>query len=112
MGDIADLTADRFETEVLQASTPVLVYFRTDSCGPCAQLAPILEKAATTYAGKLDFMKMNIEDGAEKALSKELDLVGVPTLLVYKNGREAGRWVGWGGGVGGNIITGWIDSTL
>lgn len=83
------LTSQNFETEVLQSEKPVLVDFWATWCGPCMRQAPIVEEiAAEGYTvGKVDVDQ-------EPALAQQFRIMSIPTLLVFKNGKEANRVVG------------------
>lgn len=83
------LTSQNFETEVLQSEKPVLVDFWATWCDPCMRQAPIVEEiAAEGYTvGKVDVDQ-------EPALAQQFRIMSIPTLLVFKNGKEANRVVG------------------
>lgn len=83
------LTSQNFETEVLQSEKPVLVDFWATWCGPCMRQASIVEEiAAEGYTvGKVDVDQ-------EPALAQQFRIMSIPTLLVFKNGKEANRVVG------------------
>ena len=86
------ITADTIESEVLKSELPVLVDFFATWCGPCKMVGPVLEKLSDDYAGKVTFAKLDI-DKAE-ALAIKYSVFSVPSMLVFKNGEEAGRIVG------------------
>lgn len=81
-----------FEAEVLQASTPVLIDFHATWCGPCKMLAPIVEKLADDYEGKLKVGKVDI-DAAPKLASK-YGIRSVPTVMVFENGEKKATHTG------------------
>lgn len=83
------ITAQNFETEVLKAEKPVLIDFWATWCGPCMRQGPIVEElAAEGYAvGKVDVDQ-------EPGLAQQFQVMSIPTLIVFKNGREAARLVG------------------
>lgn len=85
MGALLELTEATFEQEVLKAEEAVLVDFFTQWCGPCRMLAPILEKVATDYTGKVKIVK--VDAGAQPKLSAKYSITAVPTLLVFKGGQ-------------------------
>lgn len=70
----------------------VLVEFYSPTCGPCKRVSPIFEKEAKEKSGNYQFVKVNINNFSD--LSQEIDITGVPTLIVYKNGVEVERKVG------------------
>ncbi len=89
---IKQVTDASFETEVLQAGSPVLVDFWAEWCGPCKMIAPILDEVATAYAGKLTVAKMNVDESRE--VPAKFGIRGIPTLMVFKDGQLAATKVG------------------
>lgn len=81
-----------FETEVVQSSTPVLVDFTATWCGPCKALAPIVEKIADEHAGTYKVGKVDIDECP--GIATKFGIRGVPTVLVFKGGKEVHRHVG------------------
>lgn len=81
-----------FEAEVLKSPIPVLVDFYAEWCGPCKRLAPTVEEVAREQAGKVKVVKVDI-DGSQESASK-YGVMAVPTLVLFKNGAEAGRLMG------------------
>jgi thioredoxin len=81
-----------FEKEVLQSGETVLVDFTATWCGPCKQLAPIVEEVATAMKGKLKVGKLDIDEAPLTA--SKLGIRSVPTLMVFKAGQAAGQHVG------------------
>jgi thioredoxin 1 len=82
-----------FRTEVLDSSQPVLVDFYADWCGPCKMLAPVLEKVADQFAGKVRFLKLNTDDSPRTA--QDYQVRGIPTLLLFQAGQPIERKVGF-----------------
>ena len=82
-------TTDNFETEVLNAEKPVLVDFWATWCGPCRRQAPVVEELAEAgyEVGKVDVDK-------EPSLAQQYKIMSIPTLLVFKGGKETARFVG------------------
>ena len=81
-----------FQTDVLSAPAPVLVDFWAEWCGPCKMIAPILDDVASTYSGKLQVAKMNVDDNRE--VPAKFGIRGIPTLMLFKDGQLAATKVG------------------
>jgi thioredoxin 1 len=89
------LTEKTFKSDVLGSKTPVLVDFYADWCGPCKMLGPVLDELSKDkdFDGKLRFAKLNTEEYPE--LIGGYDVQGIPCLIIFKNGKEASRIVGF-----------------
>ena len=81
-----------FEADVLQSDKPVLLDFWAECCGPCRSIAPALDELAAAYEGKLQIVKMNIDENT--ATPARFGIRGIPTLMVFKNGQLAATKVG------------------
>lgn len=89
---IVHVTDASFESDVVNASTPVLVDFWAEWCGPCKMIAPILDEIAGEYAGKVTVAKLNIDQNS--GTPPKFGIRGIPTLLLFKNGAVAATKVG------------------
>ena len=89
---IVKLSDDSFEEDVLKSSTPVLVDYWAEWCGPCKSIAPILEEISSEYEGKVTVAKLNIDDNA--GTPPKYGIRGIPTLMLFKDGEVAATKVG------------------
>jgi thioredoxin 1 len=89
---IINLTQDNFAKEVLESSTPILVDFWAEWCGPCKMIAPVLDELAEEYDGKVKIGKVNIDN--EQGLAAEYGVRAIPTLLLFQNGQVTEQIVG------------------
>lgn len=86
------VTDAAFEKTVLQSTLPVIVDFWAPWCGPCKMVAPILDKIAKEYAGKVIVAKVNTDDNPEWAM--KYGVQGIPTMLFIAGGKVIHRQVG------------------
>jgi thioredoxin 1 len=89
---VAEINDADFEREVLQSEKPVLVDFMADWCPPCRLIAPSLESVAGQYTGAARIVKVNVDDNS--VTTQRYGVKGMPTLILFKNGREEERIVG------------------
>jgi thioredoxin 1 len=80
------ITDAEFETEVLQANLPVLVYFWASWCGPCQLMSPLIDSTATTYSDRLKVIKMEVDPNPVTV--KQYQVKGVPALRLIQKGKE------------------------
>ena len=90
--NIVTVTATNFDKEVLQSATPIVVDFWAEWCGPCKQIAPVLDELATEYDGKVKVAKVNIDDFQD--LAARFRINSIPTFLFFKNGQVVDQVVG------------------
>ena len=89
---IVTLTQENFAAEVLQSTSPVLVDFWAEWCGPCKMIAPVLDELATEYDGKVKIGKVNIDE--HQGIAAEYGVRAIPTLLLFSKGQVTEQMVG------------------
>ena len=89
---VKDVSDNSFEADVLNSDKPVLVDFWAAWCAPCRMLAPTVDAVAQKYAGSARVVKLNVDDNP--AVSQRYGIKGIPTLILFKNGKEEERVVG------------------
>ncbi|MDO3397187.1 thioredoxin [Nocardioides sp. SOB44] len=92
MGNISAVTDAEFDQTVLMADKPVLVDFWAEWCGPCRQVAPILDELAGAHGDKITFLKMNVDENPVTPSSYRV--TGIPTINVYQGGQVVKTIVG------------------
>jgi len=88
-----EVTDETFESDVLQAEQPTLVDFWAEWCGPCKMVGPVVEEIAEEYDGKMRVAKMDVDNNRKTPAS--YGVRGIPTLILFKGGEEAVRFVGF-----------------
>jgi thioredoxin 1 len=97
---------DNFETDVLGASGPVVVDFWAEWCGPCKMIGPQLEELSEEMAGKVKFVKLNVDENQQTAI--KYGVRSIPTLILFKDGEAVDIKVGAGAK---SDLQNWIEKT-
>ncbi|HEX2097448.1 MAG: thioredoxin [Actinomycetota bacterium] len=92
MGEPVAVTTDTFEEEVLNSEVPVLVDFWAEWCGPCRQVAPVMDQIAEEYEGAVKVAKIDVD--AESALAGHFGITSIPTIAFFEPGEQPKAVVG------------------
>lgn len=92
MSDVYTTSDEKFETDVLKASEPVLVDFWAEWCHPCKMVIPIMEEIAKTYKGRVKVFKINVDENTETP--EKYGIRGIPSLLILRDGEVVAAKVG------------------
>ena len=93
MSKIVDITSDNFHKEVIESDVPVVVDFWAPWCGPCRMVAPVLEDVSQKMNSKIKFVKLNTDENQKTAM--DYGIMAIPSLLIFKDGKEIDRVVGF-----------------
>lgn len=104
---IKNVSDSSFDADVINSSQPVLVDYWAAWCGPCKQIAPMLEEVAAEYAGKVTVAKMNVDENQE--IPVKYGIRGIPTLMLFKDGKIAATKVG---ALSKSQLTAFLDSAI
>src|SRR5688500_17439188 len=89
---IKTVTNDTFEAAVLKSDKPVLVDLWAAWSAPCRAMEPAIEEVAKEFEGKIEVAKLNVDENPE--IAQQLDVMSIPTMMVFKNGQPVNRLVG------------------
>jgi thioredoxin 1 len=101
------VTDETFAADVLKSSAPVLVDFWAEWCGPCRAIAPALEELSTEFAGKLDIVKINIDENP--MIPSQFGIQSIPTLIIFKDGKPTATQRG---AAPKSQLKAWIEKSL
>ena len=104
---LVDVPESDYDAVVTSSTLPVLVDLWAPWCGPCKTIAPALEQLAVERAGRLRVAKVNVDHAPQ--VSARLGVRGIPTMILYADGKEVARQVG---ALPGHLIAAWIDRSL
>lgn len=104
---VKSVNDNEFETEVLNADSPVVVDFWAEWCGPCKALSPLLDEVSSEMDGKVKVVKVNIEEAPEAPT--KYGVRGVPTLMIFKDGQVVDTRVG---GMPKGQLSEWIEGAV
>jgi thioredoxin 1 len=93
MSNVAPVNTGSFSKEVLESNVPVMVDFYAEWCGPCKMMSPVIDKIAENLNGKLKVMKLDTDDSPE--IATKYQIMGVPTLIIFKEGQPIAKNVGY-----------------
>ena len=91
-GKVIRLSNSEFDTEVLKSNVPVLVDFYADWCGPCHAIAPTIEALSNEFAGKVKFVKVDVD--ANQEVASRYEIMSIPTIMLFENGKIEDSIVG------------------
>ena len=90
--NVKEITDDNFDAEVLKSDVPTLVDFWAVWCGPCKQIAPLVDAVADEFQGRLKVGKMDVD--RHQIVPQQYQIKSIPTLLLFKGGKVVGQLIG------------------
>ena len=90
--NLINVTDDSFQKDVLESEVPTFVDFWASWCGPCRMIGPVFEELSDTYAGKVKFAKINVDENPKTP--SNYGVRGIPTLIMFKGGKAVDQVVG------------------
>lgn len=88
----ATFNDQNFQQEVIDSDIPVLVDFWATWCGPCQMMAPVIEKLAEEYSGKIKIGKLDVEENSQ--IASQFGIMSIPAFKIFKNGQVAEEFIG------------------
>ena len=104
---IQSIKEDSFEDEVVNSPTPVLIDFWAEWCGPCKEIAPILEEISNEMENKIKIIKINIDENPN--IPNQYGIQSIPTLIIFKKGEPIATKIG--SGIKSELLT-WIERSI
>jgi thioredoxin 1 len=89
---VTDVSDQTFESEIIKSSLPVLLDLWAPWCGPCRMVAPVVEKLAETYDGRVKFCRLNVDENPQTAV--KYGIMSIPTLMFFKEGQVVDTVIG------------------
>ncbi|MBP9115719.1 MAG: thioredoxin [Acidimicrobiia bacterium] len=90
--NVMSVNVDSFDEAISSSTTPVLVDFWAEWCGPCKMIAPVLDEISSENSDKIKIVKVNVDENPD--LARRFEVMSIPTLIVFKDGDVAKRLVG------------------
>ncbi|MGC8538395.1 MAG: thioredoxin [Candidatus Micrarchaeia archaeon] len=104
---VIDINAADFEREVIKSDKPVVIDFWAEWCGPCRILSPIIDEVSNEYAGKVKFVKVNVDDNPQ--LAEKFSIMSIPTTMLFDHGRVKATSIG---AVPKEIFKKWLQNSI